>query len=143
MASLAGRDLLSIADLDAPAIENLLRVAEQAKAGDHLGTPLQGRSIAMIFQRPSNRTRVSFEVAVHMLGGHPIALFNPEVQLGERESAADISRILDRYVDGIVARLVSDSDADDRPWQSLRGKAIWSGDPLAPAVDEKEIEALK
>jgi ornithine carbamoyltransferase len=49
-------------------------------------------------------------VAIHHLGGHPIALFNPEVQLGERESAADISRILDRYADGIVARLVSHRD---------------------------------
>ena len=53
---------------------------------------------------------MSFEVAIHRLGGHPIALFNPEVQLGERESAADISRILDRYADGIVARLVSHRD---------------------------------
>jgi len=67
-------------------------------------------ALALIFQRPSNRTRVSFEVAIHRLGGHPIALFNPEVQLGERESAADISRILDRYADGIVARLVSHRD---------------------------------
>ena len=53
---------------------------------------------------------MSFEVAINRLGGHPIALFNPEVQLGERESAADISRILDRYADGIVARLVSHRD---------------------------------
>ena len=108
--SLHGRDLLSIADLSAAEIAALLECASAAKAGADLGTPLQGRSIAMIFQRPSNRTRVSFEVAVHRLGGHPIALFNPEVQLGERESAADISRILDRYVDGIVARVVSHRD---------------------------------
>ncbi|HYL71960.1 MAG TPA: hypothetical protein VEY89_11730, partial [Candidatus Dormibacteraeota bacterium] len=101
--SLHGRDLLSIADLSAAEIAAILECASAAKAGADLGTPLRGRSIAMIFQRPSNRTRVSFEVAVHRLGGHPIALFNPEVQLGERESAADISRILDRYVDGIVA----------------------------------------
>jgi ornithine carbamoyltransferase len=66
--------------------------------------------LALIFQRPSNRTRVSFEVAINRLGGHPIALFNPEVQLGERESASDISRILDGYADGIVARLVSHRD---------------------------------
>jgi ornithine carbamoyltransferase len=53
---------------------------------------------------------VSFEVAIRRLGGHPIALFGNEIQLGERETAADISRILDRYVDGIVARLIYHRD---------------------------------
>jgi ornithine carbamoyltransferase len=108
--SLAGRDLLSIADLSTDEINSVLDLALAAKSGQDLGRPLAGRSLALIFQRPSNRTRVSFEVAIHRLGGHPIALFNPEVQLGERESAADISRILDRYADGIVARLVSHRD---------------------------------
>jgi ornithine carbamoyltransferase len=108
--SLAGRDLLSIADLSTDEIITVLDLAAVAKTGRDLGRPLAGRSLALIFQRPSNRTRVSFEVAIHRLGGHPIALFNPEVQLGERESAADISRILDRYADGIVARLVSHRD---------------------------------
>jgi ornithine carbamoyltransferase len=108
--SLSGRDLLSIADLDRNEIAMLLDVAAAVKSGRSLGRPLEGRAIALIFQRPSNRTRVSFEVAIHRLGGHPIALFHPEVQLGERESAADISRILDRYADGIIARLVSHRD---------------------------------
>ena len=108
--TLVGRDFLSIADLTAGEIEGLIDLACAAKAGAALGRPLDGMSLALIFQRPSNRTRVSFEVAIHRLGGHPIALFNPEVQLGERESPADISRILDRYADGIVARLVSHRD---------------------------------
>ncbi|HKR99625.1 MAG TPA: ornithine carbamoyltransferase [Candidatus Dormibacteraeota bacterium] len=108
--SLAGRDLLSVADLDRDEIAAILDVAAHAKSGGDLGRPLDGRSLALIFQRPSNRTRVSFEVAIHRLGGHPVALFNPEVQLGERESASDISRILDRYADGIIARLVSHRD---------------------------------
>jgi ornithine carbamoyltransferase len=108
--SLVGRDLLSISDVSAAEVTQILDLAEAAKAGADLGLPLQRRSIALIFQRPSNRTRVSFEVAITRLGGHPISLFNPEVQLGERESAADISRILDRYVDGIVARLASHRD---------------------------------
>jgi ornithine carbamoyltransferase len=105
MGSLAGRDLISIADLSAAEITEVLDVASALKAGANPGRPLAGRNLAMIFQRPSNRTRVSFEVAVRHLGGHPIPLFNSEIQIGERESTADISRILDRYVDGIVARL--------------------------------------
>jgi ornithine carbamoyltransferase len=108
--TLVGRDLLSIADLEAGEIEGLIDVACAAKSGASLGRPLDGLALALIFQRPSNRTRVSFEVAIHRLGGHPISLFNPEVQLGERESPGDISRILDRYADGIVARLVSHRD---------------------------------
>ncbi len=108
--SLAGRDLLSIADLSPSEIAAILDLGAALKAGADPGRPLAGRSLAMIFQRPSNRTRVSFEVAVQRLGGHPIALFNSEIQIGERESTADISRILDRYVDGIVARLSSHRD---------------------------------
>ena len=110
MGSLTGRDLISIADLTAQEIAEVLDVAERLKAGTDPGRPLAGRSLAMIFQRPSNRTRVSFEVAISRLGGHPIPLFNSEIQIGERESTSDISRILDRYVDGIVARLVYHRD---------------------------------
>src|SRR5579884_871571 len=108
--TLSGRDLLSVADLTAEEIEAVLDLAAAAKAGADLGSPLQGRSLAMIFQRPSNRTRVSFEVAAHRLGAHPIALFGNEIQMGERETVADVSRILDRYVDGVVARLISHRD---------------------------------
>jgi len=108
--SLVGRDLLSITDLDVSEIGAILDLAGAARSGDSLGEPLQGRSLALIFQRPSNRTRVSFEVAIRRLGGSPIPLFAGEIQLGERESPADISRILERYVDGIVARLISHRD---------------------------------
>jgi ornithine carbamoyltransferase len=108
--ALAGRDLLSIADLSRADIDAVLDVGARAKAGHSLGRPLEGRCVAMIFQRPSNRTRVSFEVAIHRLGGHPIPIFSQEIQMGERESVADVSRILDRYLDGIVARLTSHRD---------------------------------
>jgi ornithine carbamoyltransferase len=110
MGSLAGRDLLSIADLTALEVEAVLDTAAALKGGADPGRPLNGRNLAMVFQRPSNRTRVSFEVAIQRLGGHPIPLFNSEIQIGERESTADISRILDRYVDAIVARLSSHRD---------------------------------
>jgi ornithine carbamoyltransferase len=108
--TLVGRDFLSVADLNKAEIHRILDTAVSAKAGADLGAPLGGMSLTLIFQRPSNRTRVSFEVAITRLGGHPISLFNPEVQLGERETAGDISRILDRYADGIIARLVSHRD---------------------------------
>jgi ornithine carbamoyltransferase len=108
--SLAGRDLLSIADLSRADIDAVLELGAHAKAGAHLGRPLEGRCVGLIFQRPSNRTRVSFEVAIQRLGGHPIPIFSQEIQMGERESVADVSRILDRYLDGIVARLVSHRD---------------------------------
>ena len=108
--ALSGRDLLSIADLDRDEINAVLDLAMRAKAGEDLGQPLNGRNLALIFQRPSNRTRVSFEVAINRLGGHPIALFGDEIRLGERETASDIARILDRYADGVIARLTSQRD---------------------------------
>ena len=108
--ALSGRDLLSIADLGRDEINAVLDLAVRAKQGEDLGAPLRGRNLALIFQRPSNRTRVSFEVAINRLGGHPIALFGDEIRLGERETASDIARILDRYADGVIARLVSQRD---------------------------------
>src|SRR5665213_686950 len=108
--ALSGRDLLSVADLGRDEIDAVLDLAVRAKQGGDLGTPLRGLNMALIFQRPSNRTRVSFEVAINRLGGHPIALFGDEIRLGERETASDIARILDRYADGVIARLVSQRD---------------------------------
>ncbi len=118
-----GRDLLSIADLDAADIISILDLATAVKAGASVGRPLEGRSLALVFQRPSNRTRVSFEVAVRRLGGHAISLQNREIQIGERESVADVARILDRYVDGIVARLASHRDLS-RMAEASRGPVI-------------------
>jgi ornithine carbamoyltransferase len=108
--ALSGRDLLSIADLGRDEINSVLELAQRLKGADDLGAPLRGRNLVLIFQRPSNRTRVSFEVAINRLGGHAIALFGDEIRLGERETASDIARILDRYADGVVARLVSHRD---------------------------------
>ncbi len=130
MGTLVGRDLLSIADLSAAEIAAVLDLGEGLKRGTDPGRPLAGRTLAMIFQRPSNRTRVSFEVAIQRLGGHPIPLFNSEIQIGERESTADISRILDRYVDGMVARLASHRD--------LRALAQWADGPVINAMTDRE-----
>jgi ornithine carbamoyltransferase len=110
--ALRGRDLLSIADLSRDDIEAVLEHAAELKSGAVAPRPLEGRNLGMIFQRPSNRTRVSFEVAIQQLGGHPIPIFSQEIQLGQRESTADVARILDRYLDGIVARLHFQTDLD-------------------------------
>lgn len=100
--------LISIADLSKEEILRLLDSAEafRAKRGSH-GQPLQGKSLAMIFEKPSTRTRVSLEVAASELGAHPLYLSAGELQLGRGETVADTARVLSRYVSGITARVFS------------------------------------
>jgi ornithine carbamoyltransferase len=100
-----GRDFLDVADLDAAELRELLDLAHAIKAGRWAERPLEGRHVAMLFQRPSHRTRVSFEVGIARLGGATTTLTEHDVQLGVRETVGDAARVLDRYVDGIVARL--------------------------------------
>ena len=101
-------NLISIADLSREDILRLLDSAEafRARRGHH-GLPLQGKSLAMIFEKPSTRTRVSLEVAAAELGGHPLYLSAGELQLGRGETIADTARVLSRYVHGITARVYS------------------------------------
>jgi ornithine carbamoyltransferase len=100
------KDLLSIADLDRGEIEHLIEQARRMKQEG--ATPLlSGRTLAFLFVKPSLRTRVSFEIAMYQLGGHAIYLSPEEVGMGKREPAADIARVLSRYVDGIAARTFS------------------------------------
>jgi ornithine carbamoyltransferase len=99
-----GRDLLSIADLAPDEVERILQTALSLKrdgGGAHL---LAGKTLAMVFEKPSLRTRVSFDVAMQELGGHAVYLSQSEVGLGQREPVADVSRVLSRYVDIIAAR---------------------------------------
>ena len=88
----------------------MLDLAHEIKKGRWSGRPLEGRHIAMLFQKPSHRTRVSFEVGIARLGGTTTTLSEQDVQLGVRETIADAARVLDRYVDGVVARLRSHDD---------------------------------
>ncbi len=87
----------------------LLHLARQLKEErthtGHNAPPLTGKALAMIFQKPSLRTRVSFEMGMHHLGGHALYLSADEVGLGKRESAPDVARVLGGYVDGIMARV--------------------------------------
>jgi ornithine carbamoyltransferase len=101
-------NLISITDLSKEEILRLLDSAEAFRARRcHHGQPLLGKSLAMIFEKPSTRTRVSLEVAAAELGGHPLYLSAGELQLGRGETIADTARVLSRYVHGITARVFS------------------------------------
>src|SRR5919198_3541610 len=99
------RNFLSIDDLSASELVELLNLAEKVKVqpSDYAGR-LAGMSVAMIFEKPSTRTRVSFEVGIAELGAHPLALSSSELQLGRGETIDDTGRVLARYVDAIVLR---------------------------------------
>ena len=107
------RDLLTLQDYTPDEINGFLMAADRFKRGnadpDEMNI-LSGKSIVLLFQKPSTRTRVSFEVAIDQLGGHPIILGWRESQLGRGESIADTARVLSRYVDAIVARVYRQSD---------------------------------
>jgi ornithine carbamoyltransferase len=99
------RDFLSVDDLSSDELAGLLDLAAKVKAqpGDHAAS-LRGRSVAMIFEKPSTRTRVSFEIAIASTGGHPVPLSSAELQLGRGETIEDTGRVLSRYVHAIVLR---------------------------------------
>ncbi|HEY8817059.1 MAG TPA: ornithine carbamoyltransferase [Candidatus Dormibacteraeota bacterium] len=119
--ALEGRDFLDIADLRPAELRDLLDLAHAIKAGRWSERPLEGRHLALLFQKPSHRTRVSFEVGIGRLGGKLTNLTEQDVQLGVRETVGDAARVLDSYVDGVVARLRSHGDllelaaASDKP----------------------------
>src|ERR1700694_4010409 len=108
--AIAGRDFIDIADLDHGELRRLIDLSRAIKAGRWSERPLEGRHIAMLFQKPSHRTRVSFEVGIARLGGTSTTLSEQDVQLGVREPGGGAARVLDRYVDGVVARLRSHDD---------------------------------
>ncbi len=108
--SLKGRDFIDVADLSPEDLRRLLDLARDIKSGHWKERPLAGKHVAMLFQRPSHRTRVSFEVGIARLGGTTTTLTGQDVQLGFRESVADAARVLDRYVNCVVARLRSHAD---------------------------------
>ena len=105
---LAGRNCLTLAEFSAEELQIILDQAERLKALRQSRTPFQplsGKTLAMIFQKPSNRTRVSFEVGMYELGGHALPLSPQEVQMGKRETPSDIGKTLSRYTDAIMARV--------------------------------------
>ena len=110
------KHFLSIADFSPEEIFHILELSaklkEEWKKGGNKPI-LAGKTLGMIFQKPSLRTRVSFEMAMRHLGGHAIYLSPDEIQLGKRESVADVARVLSRYVDAIMARVFSHKDLEE------------------------------
>jgi ornithine carbamoyltransferase len=99
------RDLLSIDDLTSAELARLLELSAKVKASpSDYAERLRGRALVMLFEKPSTRTRVSFEVAIAQLGAHPVVLSAAELQLGRGETIEDTGRVLSRYVDGVVVR---------------------------------------
>jgi len=106
-------NLLGITDLDAKQIDELLTLAGKLKDERKKGIShelLKGKTLAMLFEKTSTRTRISFEVGMTQLGGHAIYLDSVTSQLSHGETMADTGKVLSRYVDGIMARLYRHSD---------------------------------
>jgi ornithine carbamoyltransferase len=99
-------DLIDVAPAELRAIIDSSRAMKDARRAVSTSRPLAGRTLAMIFDRPSTRTRVSFDVAMRQLGGEAILLTGQEMQLGRGETIADTARVLSRYVDAIMIRIL-------------------------------------
>lgn len=123
------KDLLSVSNLSREEIEQLLKQALTMKR-ENKPSLLSGKTLALLFEKPSLRTRVSFEVAMQQLGGHAIYLSPDEVGLGKREAISDVARVLGRYVNGVAARTFSH--------QTLLILAEYSSVPVINALSDIE-----
>jgi ornithine carbamoyltransferase len=107
------RHMLSLLDWSAGELASLIERAAAFKAAPHSESgALAGRTLAMVFQKPSTRTRVSFEIAMQRLGGHALFLSAADLQLGRGETIADTARVLARYCDAIMARVHDHADVE-------------------------------
>ncbi|MBM3183635.1 MAG: ornithine carbamoyltransferase [Chloroflexi bacterium] len=123
------RDLLSVADLTAEEADKLLKRALDMKRKPMLQL-LRDKILVLLFEKPSLRTRVSFEVGIRQLGGSCLYLSPEEVGLGKREPVADVARVLSRYVDGIIARTFAHG--------TLQALARYSTVPVVNALSDLE-----
>jgi ornithine carbamoyltransferase len=133
--------LLTIADLGAEGVEEILALSERPD----LGLPLAGKGVALVFQKPSARTRNSMEMAAVQLGGHPVYIQKEEVGLGTRESAGDVARTLACYHAVIAARvtdhadLAAMADATDKPVLNLLSDTAHPLQALADMLTVKQL----
>jgi ornithine carbamoyltransferase len=99
------KDFISIHDLTIEEVHHIFDLAKEMKAGkERFSNALRGKTLALIFEKPSLRTRVSFEVGIRQLGGEAVYLSPSEIQMGKRESVRDVGRVLERMVEGIMIR---------------------------------------
>ncbi len=107
-------DLLSVSNLSTAEINEILDLGKNVKKDKaQYAESLKSKSIGLIFQKPSNRTRVSFEIGMVQLGGYAIYLGPSEIGMGGRESVKDVAKVLSRYLDGLVARTYKHADVED------------------------------
>ncbi len=104
--------LLSISDIKDD-VKHILELASKIKAGEIEEKPLEGKTLAMIFQKSSTRTRVSFDVGMYQLGGRAIFLSSNDLQMGRGEPISDTAKVLSRFVDGIMIRAIKHSDVEE------------------------------
>jgi ornithine carbamoyltransferase len=126
---LHGRDFISVADLSPRDVQRVVDTSLAMKNG-HSSAALKGKTLALLFEKPSLRTRASFDVAMQQLGGHALYLSPAEVGLGEREPVADVARVLSRYVDAIAARTFKHDTVEEL--------ARWADVPVINALSEGE-----
>jgi ornithine carbamoyltransferase len=98
------RDFLAIPDFTTEELYATLKLARRMKNGEYRDRPLEGKTLGMIFEKSSTRTRVSFEVGTYQLGGHALFLSSRDIQLGRGEPIRDMARVMSRYLDGIMIR---------------------------------------
>jgi ornithine carbamoyltransferase len=113
---LSGRDCLTLGEFVPEEVSLILDEALRIKTLQKSRIPyrpLRGRTLAMVFQKPSNRTRVSFEVGMYQLGGHALHLSPEEIQIGKRETPSDTGRVLARYIDAIMVRTFDHGDLEE------------------------------
>ncbi len=113
---ISGRDCLTLAEFTPEEVALILDEAGKIKALQKARIPyrpLRGRTLAMVFQKPSNRTRVSFEVGMYQLGGHALSLSPQEIQMGKRETPSDTGRVLARYIDAIMVRTFDHEELEE------------------------------
>jgi ornithine carbamoyltransferase len=113
---LSGRDCLTLAEFSPEEAGLILDESAKIKTLQRSRIPyrpLRGRTLAMVFQKPSNRTRVSFEVGMYQLGGHALSLSPQEIQMGKRETPSDTGRVLARYIDAIMVRTFDHEEVEE------------------------------
>ncbi len=134
-------NLLSIGDLSRDGLEEILRLSQRS----YIGRPLDGQGVALLFQKPSARTRNSMEMAVVQLGGHPVYIQKEEVGLGTRETAEDVARTLACYHALIAARVMKHDDLDrmaaatDKPMLNMLSDTDHPLQALADLLTVKQL----